>query len=95
MTPIPPAKPSASSKKKKNGNMANNKPAALSCKPGINWEVNERGWSSMRKEFLNGNKTNPMNLSGTDEKLRRKDGLNGDQIFREGGKATREDLQRG
>ena len=49
----------------------------------------------MRKEFLNGDKTNPMNLSGTDEKLRRKDGLNGDQIFREGGKATREDLQRG
>ena len=39
MTPIPPAKPSAS---------------VLSCKPGIKRKVNEKGWPSMRKEFLNG-----------------------------------------
>jgi len=38
LTPIPPAKPSAS---------------VLSCKTGIKSEVNERGWPSMRKEFLN------------------------------------------
>ncbi len=37
--PIFPVKPSAS---------------VLSCKPGIKRKVNERGWPSMRKEFLNG-----------------------------------------